>query len=993
MPETIYKLQPHRTMHLRGFDRRGAAAALHSASATGFTVSGVFRDPADFAVLVLYDADDFFGHPRWRYLPDFDFSGMVLEFDVAFTNLQPLDSPKFASIDWPFLDAIRADGSTAQVKLWDYASKVGGTFGKASRTWTLAGNPVAFDRVSLWYQNLAFDKIVETETAEQVGQIIRDQINNTNWVSAAPPVALRASGSGRDVVTTAARYGVVNTSGTAVTWVSGDKFTGLEANETIRIGTIPVPGGTEPEYTIASVSSPTSLTVVENPGAQTGVHYLADRAGEDGNHIELYTLSKNNNFLFSPGSGKLTGGSSAATWRVRLDFSALGLASIRKMWLTFAPKLANGAAYADSEWSAAFTNWSVADPQGKRALKVAGAGSVRVGSADRWAAYTGAWAAEAGFYWRGFARKTATPADKVVVEYHCQASHDLYVGASLYKDRGIFEARLDGDAATDLDGYLNDEPAVVTRRKVRSAVAAGKHSLELKLKAAKNAASSGFNMYFDYLEAVAAGDAPDAPAVYTDRSAATDYDTDHSYKLAPARLAWQIERSGLRGDINHYLGVFWWNQRKRAGGTFPAMEVTFAGVWASGDSVFLTIGGITIGKSVFPQEDESSIAAHFRRFINETFVGVWASESAGILTITCRSPLYSFTFSHTKNSAGGTVSASGSLEGGVEGTWEIDAAAAPVINRAARDWHNDFFAQIAAKGWTATGAFSMELVDPPDAPASGQVWSSRYRDGQRVLTATGFASLLSTHCAFSDKVVDYQKKAYKELADSMSAAGLVPWLQFGEFLWWFFSNYDAASNPNGGMAFYDAYTASQAQAALGRALAAFLTPNDDPALNAYADANFLRGRIKSHIDTIRTHVLASHAGGKFELLWPLDVNEPQTERLNRYVNLPGEYENKGTSGLDRLKMEGLAFGSVERNLFKALETVRFPYTTPLGWARQDARYLLPWFNGGCPWVEEFLLAGRERVGGLVFWAWDHLNLLGWGLPLPGEERRSRVTVS
>jgi len=35
--EAIYKLQPHRTMHLRGFDGRGAAAAMHGASATGFT--------------------------------------------------------------------------------------------------------------------------------------------------------------------------------------------------------------------------------------------------------------------------------------------------------------------------------------------------------------------------------------------------------------------------------------------------------------------------------------------------------------------------------------------------------------------------------------------------------------------------------------------------------------------------------------------------------------------------------------------------------------------------------------------------------------------------------------------------------------------------------------------------------------------------------------------------------------------------------------------
>jgi hypothetical protein len=56
--DQIYKLQPHRTMHLQGFDDYGAAAALWGASDTGFTVSGVFRDMADFAVLVLFQKDE-----------------------------------------------------------------------------------------------------------------------------------------------------------------------------------------------------------------------------------------------------------------------------------------------------------------------------------------------------------------------------------------------------------------------------------------------------------------------------------------------------------------------------------------------------------------------------------------------------------------------------------------------------------------------------------------------------------------------------------------------------------------------------------------------------------------------------------------------------------------------------------------------------------------------------------------------------------------------
>src|SRR5579875_4089081 len=104
MSETVFKFQPDRAIYLRGFDGRGAAAALHSASPSGFTVSGVFRDPADFAVLVVYDADDFYGHPRIKYLPDFNLAGMVLEFDVEYSGLAPLNTVFFPTIDNTYLD-------------------------------------------------------------------------------------------------------------------------------------------------------------------------------------------------------------------------------------------------------------------------------------------------------------------------------------------------------------------------------------------------------------------------------------------------------------------------------------------------------------------------------------------------------------------------------------------------------------------------------------------------------------------------------------------------------------------------------------------------------------------------------------------------------------------------------------------------------------------------------------------------------------------------
>jgi hypothetical protein len=167
---------------------------------------------------------------------------------------------------------------------------------------------------------------------------------------------------------------------------------------------------------------------------------------------------------------------------------------------------------------------------------------------------------------------------------------------------------------------------------------------------------------------------PDPPATHTDVAVACDYGTDHTYKLSPQRLVWAIRKLGLIGEINHYVSVFWWNQRKRSGGFFPSVTVAYGGTWAGGDQAFLTIGGTTIGKSVFPADTPSTIAAHFAYYINEVFVGVWAQASGGVLTITVRSPApaYSFSFSESHTSTNGTVTVSGSLTGGVMGNWVID---------------------------------------------------------------------------------------------------------------------------------------------------------------------------------------------------------------------------------------------------------------------------------------------------------------------------------
>jgi len=901
-------------MYLGGFDAFGACAALWGASATGFTVSGVFRDQADFATLYLFDADDTLSNPLWKYLPDFDFTGVVLSFTMAYDGLQPIDSIKYNWIDWATLGVIAEDGTASEISLIANATATGAT--SASCTFTLGGTLTQYSVIDLWYLNIAFEfdaDGVHVPTAADVLSAtatngIAYLINNYAWPAGVVPLTATVSGS--------------------------------------------------------------TITLTAAPGL-------------DGNYITLYTTC--NGAATFTGSGQMMGGTAATSWAVSLNFSALGITSIRQMWLTFAPVLALGAAYVATEWSAVFTDWTLSDPDVNLPLPVAGPGSVRIGSQDFWANYTGSgWGSEVGFYYLGFAEHTANPGDFVEVMYQCQFTHNLYLGTSLYSDRGIWSVSVSGDTPTDLDCYLATGSPVVTQRLLRTGLAPGSYIVKLTLLPTNNADSTGFNAYFDYLDAAVLSDVPDAPVVYPTYGVSLDWDTNSTWQMSPERLVWQIQRSGISGDVDNYLGGFYWYQKKPVGAVFPVLTVTIGALTAP-SSVILDISGTDVGKSVTPNDSVDSVGEALKDSINETFIGIWASYTygSGVVTVTCLSPLYSFTAAVVS----GPITLSGSLSGGTAATWTMDDTVTPVINRAVRDWYTDFFAVLAAAGMSCTTAFSMELINPPDAV--GHVYSARFYDGTAAVTESGIGSLYTTQCSFVAAMQAFHTAAYVWMATAMVTAGLTPWLQFGEFLWWF----DAGGSPPS-QAYYDAETAAAAAAALGRPLAFFAGPTSSPAINSYADANWLAGRLFAYISAIVSAVLAAEAGAKFELLWPLDVDDPNPAYgglvLNRYVNLPVQFEAMAGSGLNRFKTEGLSYGSLLRDLGEALVATRFPYTAPMSWAKADVKYLVPWFNGGCPWQQEFLNAAGELILGVDFWAWDQLGLLGLPLPLPVSITRSEA---
>jgi hypothetical protein len=1068
LPETIVKFQPDRTVYLRGFDSFAAAASIHSASPTGFTVSGTFRDPADFAVVVLYDADNYYEHPRIKYLPDFNLAGLTLSFDMNYSDaLQPIDSPKFNWIDWATLDCIRQDGTTANIRLWDNATLVGGTFPAASVTCTLqtSGSGIQqSDLATLWYQNLAFDYTVpagqqsvefsffaagtgtvhsitvagttysHTETnplgessADQAGALVSAMsgdawvtasigsssnsvlltvlpahdgvpfsvsasdgngpatmmytsptfvasqiagiINTTDWLTAQTPHALMATASGPAITLTAARYGTATVTGTNLTAPS-TAFSGITAGSPIFVG------GTA--CTVASVASPTQLTLTTTAPSGSNIPWVAPRGGHDGNLIELYSLAETGTLAFDQPHYQMSGGSSNVTWNCSFDFTALGIDSLRQCWLTFAPALVTGA-WSAAEWAATFSNWTLTGPSATQELMVAGPGSIRIDQSQINCAYTGTWTRESGFFSGCFANVTNDATASVTITYICQFTHDLWIGTSLYSDRATVSVSVDGGTPTSLDCQLTTDTAIVTRRQARSGIAAGKHVVVIR------PTTVGY-FYFNFLEAAVASAVPDALTSRTGISPALDFDTNHSWTLPPSRIMWIMDQLGYAGPMNEYLGVFWWNQRKQTGASFSTAQVTFGGTFAGGESVTLTLNGTVIGKSVFPADTTSTIATHFAALINGAFVAVWASASGSVLTINARSAAaaYNIALTVSTTSAAGTVTITTAPSTGVEGTWVIDDTVTPPINRAVRDWHADFYSQCAARSREVVTSCSLELVNPPTG------YAAQFPDGTAVTTDTGFGSLFSTQCAVgSPAMIAYQKSVYRCLADMQSTAGLTPCLQYGEFLWWFYQK------SGGGMAYYDPATTADALTALGRALYVFSTQNDDPTVNASADAIFLRNRLRDHVAALVADIRSAYPGAVCEILWPYDVNYPSPVpgsspqlggQLNYFVNLPVEWKSQSTSGVDRIKVEALSFGSSLRNLDLARQAIDlFP---GFGWPVNKLRYLVPVFGSACPWVRELSLAIGAGITSNNLWALDHVCLFNLDVPEGPLERRS-----
>src|SRR6266852_1493595 len=167
MPEILEKLRPDRDLQCY-FLRPSAIASLSQASASGFTVSGTWRQQFDWAVIE-WNRDNAFEHPMLRNLPDGDLSGVQLSYEETRQNCIPLDSSLFHTVDWPSLRIWAESGGTETiyfVPLKEHATAIAGSYVPASAVFTLQGSPTADDYVEVvwlsehyYYQMTAADSL------------------------------------------------------------------------------------------------------------------------------------------------------------------------------------------------------------------------------------------------------------------------------------------------------------------------------------------------------------------------------------------------------------------------------------------------------------------------------------------------------------------------------------------------------------------------------------------------------------------------------------------------------------------------------------------------------------------------------------------------------------------------------------------------------------------------------------------------------------------
>jgi hypothetical protein len=823
MSDTLQKLRPNRDLQCY-FLQPTAVAALSSSSATGFTISGSWRQQFDWAVLE-WNRDNTFEHPMFRNLPDGDLSGITLTYQETRQNCIPIDSNLFPTVDWPTLriwtDATPAD-YPYKIPLFSLASPVLGSYSPATATFTLQGTVTAGDYVELAFSEEHYTYQMQAgDTLATATALIVQMINGSSPTMQAAP----------------------NGAGIMLTCTSA---TGANGN---RVGVY------------ANVS-----------GAQTESWQPAYQQLSGG---------------VSPSKWQVTL-DFANLRQNPTDSQPIPTNAVRKMRWTYSADLQAGSfartefKVVASNWTVGGSNltYEVAGPGSRRIEDV----DATVNYSGVWNALVGTSVPQisTGNFSGGTIHLSMTKNDSFTCTYRGSQTHSLYLGTRKATSGAQISVVVDNGTPMNLSLALAGEDVLV-RLLIGTFSGQTPHTVT-----ATNVDGNAFYFDFLELAVPTSAlptltpDTRMTLATDWDTEHSQALAPERTAWMIQA-LGFAGRANHYAGALWHYELVPQGYTYATATVTFtgtpnPNMPGSFT---------YISIGsyGSTAAPTVIQHltlfgDSLASIAKAFELLINNGSTAIWASAEGNVLTITARTigaAGNSVTISASTTQTSLTVSVTGTaisgggyqFAGGNDGNWYTDLAVVPRMNRAARDWSQAFFTALVGYGIAATGAFSMELGNGDPSLAAGI--AQRYPDGNAVMVNT---PALQTN--FSTTSTAFWQQAYLDLATLMSNAGQTPYLQFGEVQWWYFPD------DGSGMPYYDAYTTSTFQSTYGRALAVFTTTNVNVSQYPQETA-FLSGLVGAFTTAIMHFVRQTYPNAKFEVLYPPDTND---STLDTAVNLP-----------------------------------------------------------------------------------------------------------
>ena len=327
-------------------------------------------------------------------------------------------------------------------------------------------------------------------------------------------------------------------------------------------------------------------------------------------------------------------------------------------------------------------------------------------------------------------------------------------------------------------------------------------------------------------------------------------------------------------------------------------------------------------------------------------------------------------------SQGYTISSVGNLlNGGIDGTpyaldttdplnstlvatadyWSTDLNATPRLNRAARDWHAGYFAALRDYGIDAVASFSTELLNVDSSAQAGI--AQRYPDGTPVVLNTP-----AVQTNFSPTALAFWQPVYLEMASIQAAAGLVPYLQSGEVQWWYFPK------AGSGMPFYDAYTQQQFQARYNVAMKVITDNEADPG-QFPSECEFLPALIGAYTSSIRSALKSQFPNCRYEVLYPTDTNNTP---LNTVINYPGS--DWTPANLTCLKTESFSF-TQNHNLDQSQYSMNV--SASKGFSNSARSHLVGISDEWTAWMKEVDLAQSQGMESVVLFALDQYCLIGY----------------